>query len=381
MNPIRNKLLALGLSFLIFITLLRVGTWLGELKPLWNDEIYSQVFGIEKLSYGQILSGQIPEGNNFPLFYVLQKAVCDVTGHKYPHVWKGEWNVDEPSGQVILRIVPNVCMSLAIAALFYFFCVEYSLLAAVYSFFTALSAFVVWAYWAEARPYALWFCLTVLQGLFYLRLTRHKEWRESHWFWFCIVNILLSLTVVVGIVPVVIVSFMLYALRVRSLTGAIGATILPIGITAFYYSHGPTYNFLLPQDWSNLIFDNLSAEWLLLLLGFSIIVAFRKISHREKIPALSFAVFTAMMLIIALALLWYLNFKYNPSHESFQISSRYFVFLAGTGMVAVTLFGVEAIQFYYRDRWLKINLIMILVGVLILRLIRTYAQVTGSGIY
>jgi hypothetical protein len=333
------------------------------------------------LSYGQILSGKIPEGNNFPLFYVLQKAMCDITGYKYPHVWKGEWNVDEPSGQIILRIWPNVCMSLAIAALFYFFCVEYSLLAGVYSFFTALSAFVVWAYWAEARPYSLWFCLTVLQGLLYLRMTRHSEGRGSIWVWYCVINVLLALTVVVGIVPVAIVSIMLYILRARSLTATVLSTILPIGITAFYYSQGPKYNFLLPQDWSNLIFDNLSAEWLLLLLGFSIIVAFRKISHREKIPALSFAIFTAMMLSVALALIWYLNYKYDASHESFQISSRYFIFLAGTGMVAVTLFGVEAIQFYYRDRWLKMNLIMILVGILILRLIRTYAQIMDSGIY
>ena len=88
-----------------------------------------------------------------------------------------------------------------------------------------------------------------------------------------------------------------------------------------------------------------------------------------------------LMLFSVLVLIFYLNLKYNAHHESFEIASRYFIFLAGVGVVAVPWMGVELWQIFSHDQWMKINVVIGLGGLLILRLIRTYAQVSGAGIY
>ena len=74
-------------SFLLFIILLTVGTSLAKYKPLWTDEIYSQVRSIEKLSYGAILLGPPGEGNTCPFFYLIQKTICDIFHYKV-HAYK-----------------------------------------------------------------------------------------------------------------------------------------------------------------------------------------------------------------------------------------------------------------------------------------------------
>ena len=377
----QNKIFLSGLSFLLFMVLLRVGVTLAELKPLWNDELYSQVFGIEKLSYGQILAGAIPEGNNCPLFYVLQKVVCDVTGYHFPQVWKGEWNVSEPNGQFILRLMPNLFMSLAVAAIFYFFSVGYSPWAGIYAFFTAMSSVMVWVYWVEARPYALWFFLTVLQCLFYLQFSRQKIKNEQHWVWLGITNLLLSLAVVFGVVQVLIVSILLYMFHEKELTKYFFSAILPLGIGSFYYFHSPKYNFILPRDWASLIFDNVPLEWLLIVSGFGVAAALGFFSGQKEKAGVNFGIFTGATLTAVLALIGILGFKYNPHHESFEISSRYFVFLAAVGTVGVSLFSIVLFRHFAQSRWMKLNLAVVLGGLLLLRLIRTYAQVTALGVY
>src|SRR3990167_1792216 len=124
------------LAIIFFFT----GILLSQRKPLWNDELYTQKESVEKASYSEILSGQLAEGNNFPLFYLIQKAVCDVSGYRLGDQWHSEWQLSEPRGQIILRIPSNICMSLSLAIIFYYFAGQFSFWAGIYALLVALSS-------------------------------------------------------------------------------------------------------------------------------------------------------------------------------------------------------------------------------------------------
>ena len=145
-----------------------LGLRLAEHKPLWNDELYSLLSSVRNLSYGDIITAKITEGNNTPLFYLSQKAFIDLTGYQPPQEWvAGQWGHNHPYSNLRIRILPVACMSVAIAVIFYFFSYFYSIWTGLYALAVAFSSFMVWAYGFEARPYALWFLLTTLQAVFF----------------------------------------------------------------------------------------------------------------------------------------------------------------------------------------------------------------------
>jgi len=66
---------------------LAIGFKLAYDKPLWNDEIYTLVSSVSRVSYLDILLGRVKEGNNCPLFYVIQKGICDIARYSIPAPW------------------------------------------------------------------------------------------------------------------------------------------------------------------------------------------------------------------------------------------------------------------------------------------------------
>lgn len=231
----KNNFLFQLTAGVLFVVLFAFGLLLAQLKPLWNDELYSQVYSVEKMSYAQILLGQVPEGNNSPLFYLLQKAVCDVAHFQLPFVWEKQWNIGQPQAQMILRLMPNFFMSLALAVIFYMIAVEYSWLAGGYAFVTALASSAVWVYWAEARPYALWFALTTLQILCFVRFIRHPKTRQLMRRFLIGIHFLLSITAVFGAVQVFIVSWLLFLFYEKKLTHYVLLLFLPLALGFYYF--------------------------------------------------------------------------------------------------------------------------------------------------
>jgi uncharacterized membrane protein len=168
------------LTVTVFLALLAVGFWLSTHKPVWNDEIYSQRHIIERMNYGELIGFKITEGNSTPLFYVLQKAFAESLDYQFP-AYNYEWHyVDLPS-QIILRILPNLFMSMSLAMMFFYFARYYSLWQGIYALILALSSVMVWVYWAEARPYAMWMFFTTAQMLLLLSRLR-AESPKNFWF-------------------------------------------------------------------------------------------------------------------------------------------------------------------------------------------------------
>ncbi|MCC6758701.1 MAG: tetratricopeptide repeat protein [Candidatus Omnitrophica bacterium] len=361
----KKSLLIKSITVVLFIALFILGIRLSQNKMLWNDELYSQIYGIEKLSYVEILQGKVPEGNNSPLFYALQKGICDMTGYKLPVVWKGEWGIAEPKAQVLLRLLPNFFMSLALGAVFYVFAAEYSLLAGAYAFLIAITTEMCWGYWAEARPYALWYFLSTLQALYFLRFILNKTDQKKNWRHLGIVHILLSLTAVFGAVQVFVVSMVLYVFYKRQLAQYTLLLFVPLLLGFFYFLHAPHYVFGLPPDRWSLIFENVTAQRIVLITACGFLAAGYQCwgkQRQESLVIWRFAAVVVLMFAAALAIMQCLTWTGQEGWKPFTVSSRYFIFLAPVGAVAAAVFPLEVLKMLRVER----RTAMFVVGVLLL---------------
>ncbi len=370
-------------AVVLFVLLFVFGLQLAQRKPLWNDELYSQVNGIQKMSYAEILLGHIPEGNNSPLFYVLQKAVCDLTHFKLPFVWNEQWSVAQPQGQLILRLMPNFFMSLSLAVIFYVLAVEYSFIAGVYAFLTALASSAVWMYWVEARPYALWFALTTSQILYFLRFIHQPDKRLETWRKLACVHILLSITAVFGAVQVFIVSLILLKFYEKKFARYFFVLFLPLSLGFFYFFNAPHYVFGLPQNPWTLIFANIPVERFLFIIFCGILALNMdwKCKKENTSTLLHYAILTVLFLGAVVGIMVCFALTADRNWQGFLISSRYFIFLAPVGIIGISVFLFELFKRFAGQHWMIINFGILALGLLVLRSLKVILEIFALGIY
>ncbi len=368
---------------MLFVLLFVFGLRLAALKPLWNDELYSQIYSVEKLSYSQILLGQIPEGNNSPLFYILQKGVCDMTHFQLPFAWKGQWSIAQPQAQLILRLMPNFFMALALTAIFYALTVEYSLWAGWYAFLTALSSSAVWVYWVEARPYALWFALSFFQLLYFLQFIRQRDKRPQTWQKLTVIHILLSLTAVFGAVQVFIVSLLLFGFYEKKLSRYLLILFLPLAFGFYYFLNAQHYVFCLPPDPGVLMWENFPVERLLLVLLCGIFAVSTGLQNKKELPEvlLPYTILVVLFFGAVLGIMVCFAMTAQLNWKGFVISSRYFIFLAPLGIVLTTVFLFEVFKKLAREPWMIINFSLLAGGLLVLRSLKVMIEIFALGIY
>ncbi len=365
---------------IVFVVLLFLEGLSAQNKMLWNDELYSQIQSIEKLSYGEIVQGKIPEGNNSPLFYILQKGICDVMKYRLPFVWKGEWGVAEPQAQILLRLWPNVFMSLAATAIFYVFAAEYSFLPGIYALLTAVFTEMFFTYGAEARPYALWICLTTFQVVYFLRLilcrkgANKKSGEREYWRALGIVNILLSLTAVFGSVQAFIVSLLLFVFYRPKLSQYVFLLFVPLFSGFYYFLHAPQYVFGLPAKPLFLIYENIPVDRFIFICCCGIVFLgycmWRK-TFKDGGVIWRLAALMILSCAAALGIMKGLSLTADPGWQPFEVSSRYFVFLAPVGIVAAVIFLLELLRIFRGNVWMTVNLMIIGAGFLILRILQS----------
>ncbi|MDP2652782.1 MAG: hypothetical protein Q8Q08_02000 [Candidatus Omnitrophota bacterium] len=339
------------LSTVIFFILFTAGLILAAHRPLWNDELYTVVSSVHSLSYGKIFAGQVDEGNNCPLFYLMQKALAGLAGYQVPAAWlQGQWDVRDFPSQILLRLVPDLFMSLALTVIFYFFALRFSVVTAFLSLFLGLTNQMVWWYWVEARPYALWVFLTAAQAVVFLEIIlRSGEKRPVSGLWRLLagVHLLLSLTVVFGAVQAAVACALLWAWGHRRWTDYSLLLALPVLITAGYYSQAPRYPLWFHQTPEQLIRDSISRDRFYifyLYLAALAVFGLQRMTGRlgffrgdALLKAVPFAALTAGMLLSAAAVLALLLGKASESHAGFPVSNRYFIYLAPVGVIAATL--------------------------------------------
>ena len=391
---LRSKFWIHTAAFLfVFAILLQTGFWLAGKKFLWNDEIFTQFSSINQ-PYKEMLLGEIQEGSNSPLFYVGQKLLCDLAhsdatqrmenavgaGNHFP------WYLPEAYSQIFLRINSVFFMSLAISLIFYFFLRFYSVWGALYSLLLSISSFTVWVYWAEARPYSLWFLLTTTQSLLFLCLMelRGNVQADSSVVrraWHCLAanHLILSFSSIFSIMQILIVSFLLWIFLEKDWRKYLALTVLPSMVCMVYYRLTPRYHFIFNDTPWQLINANFPKDRLVITVLFAVFLLFdyfliskQKPKQNKSLSERSYLALTFLMLLVAGIVLWKFKMEEPADHKGFAISNRYFIYLTPVGIISTTLFSISIFRSLTKKVWLQI-FFLIFIGLLSVgRIDRTY---------
>ncbi|MBF0387007.1 MAG: hypothetical protein HQL20_04040 [Candidatus Omnitrophica bacterium] len=352
---------------LIFISVAVCGLKVAGQKLLWNDELFTQVETIDRLGFPEIIQAKFPEGNLSPLFYLGQKWICALADYRLPVKWRGEFCIYEPHGQVLLRILPVVCMALAMALIFWYFAVRFSFGTGFLSLAVTLSGFSFWAFMPEARPYALWVLLCALQCMLFWEIVggqnAGKRWP---WLGLALVNILLAFTIFFSAFSVIAVAVVLFCYQRRQyLWYSFLVTVLPLAICAMYYFLAKRTYANLAQDpgsillliksglalvlsgalfaQRDLILTNVSPFWFYFLAVGAGVIGWRYVAGRSASCHCSleekgfWGLLGAFVLMLAMALtviFWFLGWK---ASGNFAVAERYFIFLTPFAVFLVVL--------------------------------------------
>lgn len=371
MKP-RHGRIAFFLALAVFLLGFIQGLSIAIKKPLWTDEIFTQVSSVEGRSWSQILMGNTGQGNNSPLFYSIQKAVCSFTGYRSQDLW----HQDEPRARVILRLAPVFFMSLGIALCVWYFTYLYSLLAGVFVLILSLTTYMIWAYWGEARPYSMVFYGTVFQALALWNLFRFKD-RECAWRPVMYAHLFLALTSALSVIQLVSSGIILWLGGYRRLWKFLAMVGIPLAIAVTYYAISAHYKFWFAQHGLPiaLIRANIPEGRLHAILFIPVILWIWDRKSAVKTPRelwlfQGWVFFTLLGYIFFLSYLW---FKQKPpSGFDFEISNRYLMSLAPLGIISMVFLSLE-IGHKPRVVWKRFLIWGVILALTIPRLIKVFS--------
>ena len=382
-------------AIILFIVLFLAGLYLSSRKPLWTDEIHTQVKTVERVSpLGIVGFASFPEGNRCPLFYLIQKAWTGLCRYEFPVPLDQSWSVYHPYSQIILRIPVNLLMSLGMVLLFVHFSRRLSPGFGFLALLIALSMPMVWLHWAEARPYALWFCLTVWQWTTFDRLARYPGETKS-WRIMTVVHFLLALTIIFSLIQIVVFSLGLYFVSRKEWKRISLAGVIPAGITVFYFlsarglhawkrdaltsSAGPgTFLTVYANNIKQVLFS-FPIESILILLLWALLIFFVPFKDgKQKAVEQLKAGIVILMLISGFA---FLGIFVRTSELTYLVPERYFIYLTPFAVIAAVHALKAAVDIMSRDKWLMINGIIAVTGLILLSYVRTFLHVYSTGIY
>jgi len=346
------------LTILVFSGCLCVGFWIAEHKPLWNDEYFTQTASVDGTSFADQFSGNLPlgEGSHAPLFYALQKLFLQVVRYQTPLSWHGGHWYTDPHSQITLRAVPVILMSLSVSLVFYYFCLGFSLWVGLLSLFIFLSSHMVWSYWAEARPYALWVFLTTVQSVILLNSIGQKSRTQGGrgMAWLAGTNILLGLTSILTLGEIWVVSVLWWCVHDRDWKKYIVATFLPTLIVIFYYIHAPRLSFYFGQSHlDNFLHDNISSQCFDVLFIFLFFLSLYFWGQKKGkvqdwlgddiVKPFVYVIFWGLVLASSIVLYIILGLHAKPN-QGFPVTSRYFIYLTPIGVIATTIVTVSLLK-------------------------------------
>ncbi len=330
------KQLYLFLAMLVFLFSCWVGLSLARNKSLWNDEVYSQVSTIGGHGYLDLIEGRVSEGNNGPFYYLVQKFAGQVFGYEIPKGVVASGTYVDQKAQLILRISPVVWMSLAIALIFYYFSINVALWAGLCAWLMTMSTFMVWSFWAEARPYSLLFLLTTVQSFLVLSCQDSSQ-RSRSLRGLILTHILLAFAAPGSIVQIVWVSGLFLLFGYGKKRDLVMMAMIPVFICFYYYNQTPKFPVTFPDAPWKLITANFPIERLL-LVGAAGIYLWRKEACR-----LGAVFYPGMMLMAAMMMLLIFKIKAGPG-AGYLMDGRHFIFLAPVGIIVSTFVLVRLME-------------------------------------
>lgn len=320
-----------------------IGLWISSHKPLWNDEIYSLNSSVVGMSYQRIWAGQVGEGNNFPLFYVTQKFFLELIGYHIPQPWlNGDWGYNDKPSQFSVRILPILYMVLAVSVSVVSLWRWVGWQAGIFAMGLWMGSYMLWAYWAEARPYNL-LMLTTSCGMAIMLQQLKTQSPRPQWVKLGVCHVMASLTSVFALPVIISFSIGAWFNRCSKLFCAIVLLIIPCLSIAFYYTQAPHYEFYFNLTPEQLLRDNISRERFY-IVAIAIICWF--ITQRPfKLDAFMKVLLTVGSSVLAtIGLLIYLSLTTNHEQRGFPITSRYFIYLTPLGIALTAIAFQEVYQ-------------------------------------
>ena len=386
-DPKRWKLL--WASGLVGLVLFFCGLKLASFCRLINDEVYSQVNSVTTVGYGTILLGRVTgEGNNAPLFYLLQKGLCGLGRFQTPEAWlAGERFSTDPYAMIFLRLNPVFFMSLAGAALFYFFLRQYSWGWGTLAVVVFLSSGNVWMHTVQARHYALWLGLTMIQSLLFLALLQKSKPQTVQeecsvnclWGWLGLVHVLLALTVILSLGQIAVVSLLLWIFKDKKWLRFFPLVVLPAILCGFYFLQVKHFQHDVPPQWPQVIRSSFPVEQLAILLVFGLGMGINFFRNKDN-PSDSFSdrsvkiyfLFAILILAAAFILMGLFQWRAPVLPSGHKVSSNYFMFLTPAGIIGTVLFSVSLWRGLRNHPWLRANGAIALAGLIVLMYLHNY---------
>ncbi len=335
-----------ALAAAIFLFGLASGFSVAVRKPLWNDEIYSQVANIDGLSMSAIWRGGVQEGNNAPLFYALQKGLCSLL-----HYSAGDlWHKQPFEARIILRILPVMFMALGLAISFWAFARMYSIAIGAVAFLAALSTYLVWGYIAEARPYAMVFFGSVLQAAVLLRALRSKDTARG-WGLVAAAHLFLAVTSPLSVIQVTSAGVALWGFGYRRLWPLLAMIALPLAVGLGYHQlYREHYHFYFASYGQPLELVKAAIPegrlQFLIVLPFVLWAWARRSGEKVGMNVwlfLGWAWLTILGYGVLLGYLW-LHRNDPAAGATFEVPNRYMMALAGVSSAAMAVLCAELVQ-------------------------------------
>jgi len=243
---------------------------------------------------------------------------------------------------------------------------------------------MVWAYWNQARPYALWLFLTTAQSLLFLMLHKDTAAGLKSRRALTVIHLFLSLTVVFSAGQILAVSFLLWRFKKVRMNDLIFMTFLPLLICLYYYAIAPKFLFYFKDSPLEVIGASIPKDRLFLLGVYGLLVGLAAVVSRMKKPGpfkfstegKIYAYFLGI--IFAFTALVMLAFKLQGSPQAqFQVSNRYFIYLTPLGIIGITIFSHELYRMVQGKKFFVVLTVCVLVFFLAFRFYKTYQLING----
>ena len=364
---------------ILFVLLVAFGLSVASHRSLWNDEYYSLLHTSLGNSYKSIILG-LHVGSNSPLFYILQKAQCDLFSYHPPQEWvKGHWEGVHAVDQFFLRIQSVVFMSAALSAVFYYFARRNSWGLGLYALAVTMTSFLFWVHWTEARLYAGWFALSLFQILFLLDILEGPiNQNKKSWRYLVFIHWLLALTSTASAVQIMAAGAVLGMFHRPKLLWYVPLVLLPVGICGYYYIQAPHYSFYFVDGPLALINANIPKDRFFFIFMSALVLIFQcRGKNCMGYLEIKYLVFFLLMLGAFGLLLAKLKYAQAQGGQGLQISNRYFLSLTPGGIVATVLLSEYLIRAFPTRVW-KAAAVVILAAFLIFRFQRMVQLVPAN---
>lgn len=378
----RSKLIFV-LSVLLLSIFLILGLALAHHKSLWRDEINTQTYTVHE-PYIDILSGKnTNEGNRAPLFYVQQKAFCDIFHFHTPEPWlNGHWEYIDHPANIFLRILPVFWMSSFFLLLFIYFSFRFNIFFGILGLCIAFTSPLLWLYWAEARPYGLWVLLTALQMILYLEMLQDKRSIPKKWLGLSLVHILLSLTCVLSFFQIAIVCIMLI-FKERRWQRYILPFAIPLFFIYIYKPHGAFDDVIFVITVAQMVFSAIPPNQLCILLFYPLLLRIYSLQDQKLFPPLftgeeipqAFPFFLSIFLMVFSIFLFLTFLHAHATGKGQFVVSRHIVFLVPVSVIGITYLTGLIGQSLRSSFWLKISIFVVIAGLLLYRIDTVWAKI------